>query len=95
MVGGMKAWMGTFKERSWSHVLGTQNPINSRALVLPTFTYGTGIWGGDLKNSHEKVFKKCLKMHMTSQAKVQSPTTYHVFVPLKLDDAQPTLSLRY
>ena len=23
-----------------------------KALVLPTFTYGTKIWGGDLKNSH-------------------------------------------
>ena len=28
------------------------------ALVLPTFTCGIDIWGGDLQNSHWKVFRE-------------------------------------
>ena len=35
-----------------------------KALVFPTFMYGTKIWGGDLQNSHWKVFEKGTKMHM-------------------------------
>ena len=29
-----------------------------KAKMLSTFTYGTEIWGGDLKNSHRKVFRE-------------------------------------
>lgn len=28
-----------------------------KALVLPTLTYGIEVWGGDLENSHWKVFE--------------------------------------
>ena len=38
---------------SQSHVLGTQIHL-FKVVVLPNFTYGTKIWGGDLKNSHLK-----------------------------------------
>ena len=31
------------------------------ASVLPTFTYGTKIWGGNLKDSHWKVFEKGIR----------------------------------
>ena len=53
---------GHLKERgnSWSHVLGIQM-IKShlfKALVLPTFTHGTEIWGGDLKNSLGRILGK-------------------------------------
>jgi hypothetical protein len=34
-----------------------------KALVLPTFTWGTEIWGGTLKNSHWKAFEKGMKIH--------------------------------
>ena len=44
-------------------MLGTQIP-SIQALVIPTFTYGTEIWGGNLNNSHSKVFEKGMKMHM-------------------------------
>ena len=37
-----------------------------KGLVLPTFTYGTKIWDGDLKYSHWKVFEKGMKMDMVS-----------------------------
>ena len=49
-----------------------------KVLVLPTFTYGTEIWGGNLKNSHWKVFEKGTKMHMSSHVKMRSltPTTF-------------------
>ena len=50
------------------------------ALVLPTFTYGTKIWGGDLKNSHWKVFEEGKKMHMMSHVKVRPLTTYHILL---------------
>ena len=40
--------------------------------MLPTFTYGTKSWGGDLKNSHWKVFEKGMKMNMMSHIKVHS-----------------------
>ena len=45
-----------------------------KALVLPTFIYGNGIQGDDLKNFHWKVFKKGMKMHMMSRIKVCSST---------------------
>ena len=40
-----------------------------------TFTYGAGIWGGNLKKSHWKVFEKGMKMHMMSRVKVHSSIT--------------------
>ena len=49
-----------------------------KALVLPTFTYGTEIWGVDLENSHCKIFEKGTKMHMTSHVKVSTSTIYHI-----------------
>ena len=51
-----------------------------KALVLPTFTYGIEIWGGNLKNSHWKVFEKGMKMYMMSHIKVRSSTTYHILL---------------
>ena len=51
-----------------------------KVLVLPTFTYDTKIWGGNLKNSHWKVFEEGMKMHMMSHIKVHSLTTYHIFM---------------
>ena len=36
------------------------------------------IWGGDLKNSHWKVFEKGMKMRMMSHVKVGSLITYHI-----------------
>ena len=51
-----------------------------KALVLPTLTYGTKIWGGDLQNSHWKVSKKGMKIHITSHVKVCSLSTYHVLL---------------
>ena len=46
-----------------------------KASVLPTFTYGTYLWGGDLKNSHWEVFEKGLKIHMLCHVKMRSSTT--------------------
>ena len=51
-----------------------------KALMLPTFTYGIEIWGGDLKNSHWKVFEEGMKMQMMSHVKVCSSTTYHILL---------------
>jgi hypothetical protein len=51
-----------------------------KALVLPTFTYGIEIWGGNLKNSHWKVFEKGMKMYMMSHIKVCPSTTYHILL---------------
>ena len=45
-----------------------------KALVLPTFKYGTENWGGDSKTSHWKVFEKDVKMRMMSRVKVCSLT---------------------
>ena len=73
----MKALTGTLRKEAivkvacWelkSHIF--------KALVLPTFTYGTEIWGSDLKNSHYKVSEKGMKMHVMSHNKVRSSTTY-------------------
>ena len=61
----MKVVMGTLRKEA---IVGVtcwelKSPL-FKALVLPTSTYGTKIWGGDLKNSYWKVFEKGLKMHM-------------------------------
>ena len=45
-----------------------------------SFTYGTKIWGGDLKSSHDKVFEKGMKMHPMSQVKVHFSITSHVLL---------------
>ena len=47
----MKALMRTLRKEAVGGV--TYWELKSqlvKVLVLPTFTYGTGIWGGDLKN---------------------------------------------
>ena len=71
----MKPLMGTSKKQV---VVGfTCWELNShqfKALVLPTFTYGTKILEVDLKNSYWKVFEKGTKMHKTSNVKVRSLT---------------------
>jgi len=51
-----------------------------KALVLPTFTYRTKIWGGDLEKSHLKVFEEGMKMHVMSHIKVRSSTTYQILL---------------
>ena len=51
-----------------------------KVLVLPSFIYGTKIWGGDLKNSPWKGFEKGMKMHVMSHIKVRSSITYHILV---------------
>ena len=51
-----------------------------KALMPPTFMYGTRIWGGDLENSQWKVFEKGVKMHMMSYVKVRSSITYHILL---------------
>ena len=69
----MKTWMVTLRKEATTGVTCWELKSHQfKALVLPTFTYGTKIRGGDLENSHWKVFKKCLKMHMMSHAKVHS-----------------------
>jgi hypothetical protein len=42
--------------------------------------YGAEIWGGEVKNSHWKVFEKGMKMHMMSHVKVCFLTTYHILL---------------
>jgi hypothetical protein len=51
-----------------------------KGLVLPTFTYGNEIWGGDFKDSHWKIFEKGMQVHMMSHVKVNSLTTYHILL---------------
>ena len=51
-----------------------------KVVVLPTFTYGTKIWGGDLKNTLWKVFEKGIKIHMIPHIKVCSSTTYYILL---------------
>ena len=69
------------------------------ALVLPTSTYGTETWGGDLKNSRLKVFEKGMKMHLMSHFKVSSLTTYHILLanfkelPIELYALKPYFGL--
>ena len=77
----MKAMMGTLRKEAV--VNATCWELKShlfKALVLPTFTYGIEIWGGNLKNSHWKVFEKGMKMYMMSHIKVRSSTTYHILL---------------
>ena len=72
----MNALMGTLRKEA----VATRWELKShlfKALVLPTFTHGTEIWGGELKNSHWKGFEKDMKKHMMSHVKVCSLTTYH------------------
>ena len=63
----MKALVGTLRKET---VVGnTCWELKSnilKALVLPTFTYGTGSWEDDLKN----YCWKGMKMHMMSRVKV-------------------------
>jgi hypothetical protein len=47
--------------------------------VLPNFTYGTEIWGGNLKDSHWKALEEGMKTHM-SYVKVCSSTTYQILL---------------
>ena len=97
----MKALMGTLRKRlvvgvtCWefkSHLF--------KALVLPTFTYGIEIWGGDLKIPCRKVFERGTKMHMMSHIKVCSSTTYHILLvefgelPIELHALKPTISFQ-
>ena len=87
----MKALMGTLRKEA---IVGdTCWELKSnlfKALVLPLFTYSIEIWGGDLKNSHWKVFEKGMNMHMMSHVKVRSLITYHILMakfgelPIKL-----------
>ena len=85
------------KESSESHV-GNSTPKNFKALVLPIFTYGIEIWGGDLKNFHWKVFEKGLKMHMMPHIKVRPSKTYHILLaefgelPMELHALKLTLT---
>ena len=61
----MKALMGTLRNEVVVNVTCWELKFHLfKALVLPTFTYGIESWGGDLKNSHWKVFDKATKMHM-------------------------------
>ena len=80
-IASMKALMGTLRKEA---VIGvTSRELKShrfKTLVLPTFTYGTTIWGGDFKHSHWKVFEKGMKIHMMSHVKVRFPTTYHILL---------------
>ena len=48
--------------------------------MLPTFTYDTEIWGGDLKNSHWKVFEKRVKTHMMSHIVVHSSIACYILL---------------
>ena len=78
---GLKAPNGHLKERTTSRA--TCRELKSylfKALVLPTSTYGTEIWRGDMKNYHWKVFEKGMKMHMMSHVKVCSSISYHTLL---------------
>ena len=80
-IASMKVLMGTLRKEPV--VIVTCCKLNFhlfKFLVLPTYTYGTKIWGGDLKNSHWKVSKKGVKIHMMSQVKMRSSTTYHILL---------------
>ena len=76
----MKALMGTFGKETIVGVTCWELKSLFKALVLPTFTNGVEIWGGDLKNSHWKVFEKSMKMHIMPHVKVCSLTTYYVLL---------------
>jgi hypothetical protein len=79
--------------------LGTQIP-SIQGLMLPTFTYVTEIWGGDLKSSHWKVLEKVMKMHMVSHVEVHSSKTFHILLvefggcPIELHALKLTIGSR-
>lgn len=52
----------------------------SKALALPTFTYGSEIWGGGLQNSRWKVIEKSMKIHRMSDVEVRSSPTCHTLL---------------
>ena len=88
----MKASMGTLRKESIIKVTCWELKSHPfKALVLPTFTYGTKIWGGggDLETSHWKVFEKGMKMHIMSYVKVHFSTTYHI--PIELHSLKLTI----
>ena len=97
----MKALMGTLMKEV---VVGVNcRELKShlfKALVLPTSTYGIENWGGDLKYSHWKVFKKGMKMDMMSHVKVLSLITYHILLakfgklPIELYTLKLTMSFQ-
>ena len=67
---GLKALMGiSNKEAAIGVTCWECKSHLFRALVLPTFPYGTELWGGNLKNRHWKVFKKGMKMHVSLMLK--------------------------
>ena len=64
LIIGMKALMGTSRRETVVGVTCWELKSHLfKALVLPTFTYGTKIWGGDF---HCKVSEKGMQMHMMS-----------------------------
>jgi hypothetical protein len=59
----MKTLMGTLRKEAIVRVTCWELKSHPfKGLVLLTFTYGTKTWGGDLKNSHWKVFEKGMKI---------------------------------
>ena len=77
----MKALMGPLRKEA---VVGfTCWELKShlfKVLVLPAFTYGTEVLGGNLQNSLWKVFEKGMMIHMMSHVKVHSSTTYQILL---------------
>ena len=58
-ITGMKPFMDILRKETI--IRGTCCELKShlfKALVLPTFTYGIEIWGGNRKNSYWRVIKK-------------------------------------
>ena len=51
-----------------------------KVLVLGTFTYGTKLWRGDLKNSYWKIFKKVMQINMMSHVKINYVAIYHILL---------------
>ena len=71
----MEALMGTLRKETIARVTCWELKSHLfKASVLPTFMYGIEVRGGNLKNSHWKVFKKHVTMHMMSHIKVCSLT---------------------
>ena len=80
-IASIKAFMGTYRKEAVIKVTYWELKTHLfKALVLPTFTRGTEIWGGNLENSHQRVFEKGMKMHMMSHVKVCSSSTYHILL---------------
>jgi hypothetical protein len=75
-VASIKALMDTLRKEALVRVTCLElKSYLFKALVLPTFTHGIEIWGGNLENSYWKVFEKGMKMHMMSHVEVCSLTT--------------------